>query len=519
MNGAPLEGTRGAPEARQARRRDASLFGGGALLTVFFAAAVVLRPGAGLALLAAAGLLALLVLARHRIGRVRVVALIVAGLVSLPLLALLGPSFALSAIPQLFAFRFVLLFVCLVGVTYLIVLAEPLRFAVGDVALPAALWYAWLCIGLLWAPDKLLGIDYIAIVTTMVALMAATAIAGGTPRRLRALSLTLAVGYAVIVGFTMLEARFGIRLPTSRLLSTASSQSYAVTSVFHNQNDLATFIALCWPFLLCAFFFTRRVGWLLLDLLLIALGAAAFLRTGSRSSLIAVGISSIAAAVLFSHLGSRLTTRAGKIAGGLVVVALVGGAGYLLFNDSQNDMLRQFRLESLLAQAQAGEGSGAIRTGLTARGLEIAGDTYLVGAGPGQAEGIISSGGGLGISNLHNWWLETYVNGGLVGFGLHLVFVLGLVLTLWPIARRDPEPLVRYLASGTVLALLGFSVGALGPSSSVGFAPMWILYGVGLAVILRSRLAARDRVAKTAPILGVAGADAGGGMRHAGEEA
>lgn len=497
------------------RYRDATLLVAGAAVTVILAVVIALRPVAGLVLLAAVAFAALVLLVRHRIGRVRVVALIVAGLVSLPLLALLGPSFALPAIPQLFAFRLVLLLVCLVGVTYLIVLTEPLPFALGDVALPATLWYAWLCIGILWAPDRLLGINYIAIVTTMVALMAATAAAGSTPRRLRALSLTLAVGYGVIVGFTVLEARFGIRLPTSRL-SAASSQSYAVTSVFHNQNDLATFIALCWPFLLCAFLFTRRAGWILLDLLLIALGAAAFLRTGSRSSLIAVGISSVAAAVLFSHLGSRLTTRAGKLAGALVVVALAGGAGYLLFNDSQNGMLRQFRLESLLVQAQAGEGSGAIRTGLTARGLEIAGDTYLVGAGPGQAEGIISSGGDLGISNLHNWWLETYVNGGLIGFGLHLVFVLGLVLTLWPIARRDPEPLVRYLASGTVLALLGLTVGALGPSSSVGFAPLWILYGVGLAVILRSRLTARDRVAKTAPVLGIAAA---GGTRHAGEEA
>ena len=80
---------------------------------------------------------------------------------------------------------------------------------------------------------------------------------------------------------------------------------------------------------------------------------------------------------------------------------------------------------------------------------------------------------------------------------------------------------MRYLASGSVLALLGFTVGALGPSSSVGFAPMWILYGVGLAVILRSRLAARDRVVETVPSLAIAGAGAtaGVGTRRTGGEA
>jgi hypothetical protein len=42
---------------------------------------------------------------------------------------------------------------------------------------------------------------------------------------------------------------------------------------------------------------------------------------------------------------------------------------------------------------------------------------------------------------------------------------------------------VRYLASGAFAALVGFTVGALGPSSSLSFAPMWTLFGLGLAVL------------------------------------
>ena len=67
-------------------------------------------------------------------------------------------------------------------------------------------------------------------------------------------------------------------------------------------------------------------------------------------------------------------------------------------------------------------------------------------------------------------------------------FYVGLLVTLWPIARGDADPLLRYLASGVLLALLGFVVGALGPSSSMSFAPMWILYGLGLAVVVRARM-------------------------------
>lgn len=478
----------------RSRRRDTMLIVAGVVLTVVLSAAAVQRPVVGFGLLAVLALVSLFLPVRHHLARIRIGDMVVAGLIALPLLALLGPSFALPSFPQLFAFRLALALLGFVGVTYLIAQPKLLPFAAGDLALPLALWFVWLCVGLLWAPEKLAALNYLAIVVTMLAVLAATAAAGSSRRLLFAFTFTMIAAFVLIVGFTVLEARFGLRLPTSRLLTTVTSQTYAVTSVFHNQNDLATYIALCWPFMLCAFFFTRRPLWLALSVLCIALGAAAFVRTGSRSSLVAIGLSSFGAAVLFAQLGPRLSTRAGKIVGALVAMLFIGGAGYLLFNDSESAMLRQFRLESLVAQSQAGTGSGAIRTSLTSRGLEIAGSTLLVGAGPGQAEGIIASGiDGLGISNLHNWWLETYVNGGLVGFALHLVFFAGLLFALWPIARHDPDPLMRYLAGGTVLALVGFTIGALGPSSSVSFVPMWIVYGLGLAVVSRARLAAGER--------------------------
>jgi len=480
-----------APARRRLTRADAGLITAGAGLTVLFAAALTRRPLEGLALLVVLAVVALILLNRERLARMDVGALLVVGLVVLPAAALLGPSFAIPGFPQAFLFRIVLALVIAVGVTYLVVRRAPLPFAAKDVALPLTLWFAWLFVGLAWSPYKAGAFNYIAIVVTMIALVLATAAAGGSRRRLRWLGYTLILAYAFVVGFTLLEARLGIRLPTSRLINAVTSQTYAVTSVFVNQNDLATYLAFCWPFMLCAFFFTRKALWLALDVLFILIGAAAFVRTGSRSSLVAAGVSTVAAVFLFWRLGARLSARTGKLLGATVAIVIVVAAGYLLFNNSQSDMLRQFRLEALLSQAQAGKGSGDIRTNLTSRGLEIAGGSFLLGAGPGQAESIISSGtNALGISNLHNWWFETYADGGLVGFALHLVFFLLLLVTLWPIARRDPDAFTRYLASGAVLALLGWTIGAVGPSSSVSFAPVWVLYGLGLAVISRSRLAA-----------------------------
>jgi hypothetical protein len=495
---------RGTPaRATRISAADVALVGGGGVLTAAVAAAATRSALAAAAALLVIALVAVVVLGRERLARTSVGAVLTALLVSLPVLSLLGPSFALPVLPQAFLFRIVLAIVIYAGACYLLLRRDPMPFAAKDLLLPAALWFAWLLLGLVWSPDKLAALNYIAIVVTMAAVLLATAAAGGTRRRLIWFGYTMLFGYAFIVGFTILEARLGIRLPTSRLLTAVTSQTYAVTSVFHNQNDLATYIVLCWPFMLCAFFFTRRFKWVALTLLFMAMGAAAFVRTGSRSSLVAAGISSLAAVVLFWHLGPKLSSRTGKVVMGLVIVAIVAAAGWLLFNNSSNDMLRQFRLEALINQAQSNKGSGAIRSSLTERGLGIAGGTWLVGAGPGQAEGIIGSGtDALGITNLHNWWLETYADGGLVGFALHFVFFLLLVVALWPVARHDPDPLTRYLASGTWLALLGWTIGSVGPSSSVSFAPMWIIYGLALAVVSRSRLAARERALEAAPAAG-----------------
>jgi hypothetical protein len=489
---------------------DALLLAGGVAATVVFLLLIARDARTGVAALALAAVAATVVLGRRAIARHPVAAIVTGLALLLPATALLGPSLGLPALPQAFAFRVILVLVVAVGGGLLLLRGVRGRFAGWDFALPLALWFGWLCLGLAWAPDKAEGLRYLVVLATMLALTGATALAGGSRRRLIWVGVTLVVACVLILGVSVLEYTTGYRLATSRLLD-ATTQTYAVTSVFHNQNDLATYLALCWPFVLCAFFFTRRPLYLVVALGIAVLSALAFVRTGSRSSLIAVGIESLAAIVLLARPGARWSGRGAKIAGAALAVALLAGAGYLLFNESSNEMLRQFRLEGLTSNLAANKGSGQIRTSLTDRGLSIAGGSLLLGAGPGQAEGVVrASTDAPGIVNLHNWWLETYVDGGLPAIALQLVFYVGLIVTLWPVARSDPDPFLRYLASGIVLALIGFVIGALGPSSSMSFAPMWVLYGLGIAVVVRARLQrAEGGTAAPAPACASAPAPAG----------
>jgi teichuronic acid biosynthesis protein TuaE len=489
------------PGRRRSRGPELALLAGAVIVLLAFLYGFNHHRHAALAALLLLCVLAVLALSWRWLAQRRMARILMAGVLLLPAAALLGPILALPSLPQVFAYRVLLGLVVYGAITWLLLSRRTLEFAAADIAVWLALWFGWLIVGLVWAGDKGTGLRYLLVLLTMMLLVAATAAAGTSRRRLQIAGLLFILAFAAIIGITVLEYTVGFRLATSHLNVAFSSQSFAVTSVFHNQNDLATYLAICWPFMLCAYFFTQRIGWLGLATLSLLFSAAAFVRTGSRSSLLAVGIECLVALAMFGGIGGRLATRRGKIVGVVVAVVLVAAGGYLLFNNSQSTLLRQFRLETLLGQAKSNEGSGAIRADLTHRGFDIAGGSYLLGAGPGQAEVIIGSGANaLGITNLHNWWLETYVDGGLPGFLLHLVFYIGLLLALWPVARSDPDPFMRYMASGCFLALVGFFIGALGPSSVIGFAPLWALYGLCLAVVSWSRLAARKRAAEGSPV-------------------
>ena len=383
---------------------------------------------------------------------------------------------------------------------WLVLTRGNLRFGARRFAALFALWFGWLLVAMLWAPDKGAGFRYLVIMILMLALVGAAAAAGATNRRLRALCVMLALAYALIVGMAVIEFTLGIRLPVSRLLYGNINEQYQVTSVFHNQNDLATYLAICWPFFFTVFFVTRRMWWWLASLAAMVFCALDLVRTGSRSSVLAIGLETVVAVLFFARLGARLTSRRNKIIGVLLALALVGAAGYLSFNNSQSTMLRQFRLQELATNVQQGQGSGDIRTQLLHNGLYQAGHYLLLGGGPGQAQTLMrTSPTPTGIVDPHNWWLEVLVNGGLPATILHGLLYFGLMVALFGIARRNADRLLRYLAASVMLALVGFLIGALGPSSSISFAPLWVLWGVGMAVVSRAALAARDAELPPAP--------------------
>jgi len=131
-----------------------------------------------------------------------------------------------------------------------------------------------------------------------------------------------------------------------------------------------------------------------------------------------------------------------------------------------------------------GEGSGGNRIKLIQGGLAAVRDSRLLGLGPGNAEHYLREQRGLElVQNLHNWWLEVLVNGGALVFLGYVAFYVALLWNLFRVAVMTTHTLVAFTATALFVALVGYTAGSLSPSSAIHFTPMWVHFGLSLAVV------------------------------------
>ncbi len=448
------------------------------------AALTVLSPVAGVAF---AALAALLVALRHTpLSRLGV------GLVAATALAAIaGPNLAAPQAPWLFLFR-VLIVVLALGFLGWLLMGGRVR-GLRAIAVPAGLlglMVLWSAMSVAWAQDTVAALRWTLFLAMMAGLAVAIAVAFTTRRRAIRLLVTLGIAFAVVSLISLMEIVAGVRLPTSRLAGRSSDVAFAATSVFGNENNLATYLTLTLPYLIVLPIVFRDVRLRALGLGGGLAALMALLYTGSKANLLALGIILITLLLFFGtdHRQRGRALSAAVIAGLAValVVPAIQGSGVVKLPERA---VTKFDFSLLAAQVDAGVGSGAVRSNLLSDGLSLVRDTGGMGVGAGNADVRVRALADFpGVANLHNWWLEVTVNLGLVGLALYVCFFAFLLTRQLREARVTRDPLVRYMALAGGVSLAGFTAGSLGPSSVIHFAPMWITFGLGmLAVALASR--------------------------------
>lgn len=402
--------------------------------------------------------------------------------------AIVGSVAAWPGLRTLSVFRILYVLLCLgTAVWFLLNRKLPSNLHVRGILLFLAFWVAWALVSLAWAADKPTGVKYVVFLSMMVSLSGGTVLAVNTARTLRIVLVMLLLIFVAAIGIGIAEAATDFRLPTSALVNAVERAQWAVTSFFHNQNDFATYIALWLPFLLTAPFFARRARLVSVAVVCTLAAVICFLYTGSRTNLLALALVGsslllVVAARRERPIESRQMAVGLLMLGGVTVAVFLGISGSLRM--VPEIAVQHWRFDTLETEVAAGTGSGGSRINQIQGGLVALRNSYLLGVGPGNAEYHLRQMPGTErVYNLHNWWLEVLVNGGIVVFVGYLLFYAALLYNLFRVAIRSSDTTLAYVAASLFAALVGYIFGSLSPSSAIHFTPMWIHFGLSLAVI------------------------------------
>lgn len=479
----PTNGGRGLALDRRLGTRGGIALGVGALI---LGAVAAFQPLAGLGLAIVA--LVSVIVVRTPLPRLGVISVIVAAVAGI-----LGPNLALPPAPQIFGFRIVIVLLGIGLTAYVLVDGRlPVPRAMHRPAGFLLTLNIWSAISILWADDRAAAVRWTFFLLTMSGL--ALGIALACRRRENAIRLLIALGITFLAAalLGLAEARLGIRLPTSQLFGKNNS---AATSFFGNQNNFATYLTLSLPYFLCLPVVFRDARLALVGAIGSVLTLACLMFTGSRSNLLATGLVILGFVVFLLIYGKGGTRYLGLGIAAVVVVLVVpslSGHGILPI---PQDAVTKFDIDLLLQQRKQQMGSGAVREAVLQQGIAQVRDSGGLGIGAGNAESrLLSLDTYTGVDNLHNWWLELMVNLGIPGFILFAGMYIVLFRRQARLARTATDPLVRWLAFAGSLSLVGFLVGAMGPSSVIHFAPMWITLGLGMLTLVLARAERRENL-------------------------
>ncbi|WP_380165133.1 O-antigen ligase family protein [Kroppenstedtia sanguinis] len=382
-----------------------------------------------------------------------------------------------------------------------------------------ACWAIYGVLSLFWAGHWELGLRYTSFLIMMLLLCLSFPYFIHSPGSIRCTSRILFGVFFVLVIFGWLESLTAWHLPVSRY--SGENQPYP-TSFFTNQNDFATAITLGLPFLVTALYMLPLSRWykgVIYGTGVIAL--VCLFMTGSRSnSGLVLPLMALVWGLLIPFTVERWKFNRTRLLQGvgliLLAILLVQQLTSLLLVQPTREKLGStlgaiqdlqgwnFQEEEEENAAASGDQSIHTRKALIIQGLRLLHQSHYLGVGAGNIEYYMQAMPGVDKTNIHNWWAEVLVNFGVVIFIPYMALYFLLLYRLWRLAQvneqRHLSPWIRWGATSSLIALIGYFFGGMAPSTAIHFTPMWVVLGFALAVVAvgsrgEERSSSRGRVA------------------------
>lgn len=249
---------------------------------------------------------------------------------------------------------------------------------------------------------------------------------------------------------------------------------YIPTSFWGNPNHLAVAMIIILPFFLfSSAMMVKFFGSITVCIII--------LFSGSRGSFISYILGCLIYFIFFNKMKSFLFLS--------LLLFLI--AYLFIFNeifDSTNPYIAEFiniipALFDYLFDDVTELNSVGIRKQLIVDGFNALIASHWLGLGPGGSILLQSNGGVMGITSMHNFWIEILVDGGIIFFSIFLFWYLFVLVKLYSIYKFSKFDYFRYHAGALFLSMLIFLPAAISASSVIYFLPMWILFGLAIALI------------------------------------
>lgn len=428
--------------------------------------------------------------------------------------ALLGPTLGIPITESFNLTLFRVMFVLLAGGLIVRLMTEKnletsFLYPIRGYAAFYAFWFLYGVLSLTWVVSMSDGIRYLIFLGMMLPLTLAFPYFLKSETKFWTMQRILFGVYVAITFYAVFESITLLHLPSSRAFGFDSA---VVTSVFTNQNDLATCITLSLPFIITAFYMLNlenKYRWLLYITAIFSMYD--LIATGSRSNtLFALPLAVIVLIIMLPlALERKKFTRRGMIQtiSGVVIGAIVVSAMSSIFLSDEARKAAKDKLNSTfgiftdlnkgdwnvgegdegIVQGETGQ-SVTVRKFLLINGLKFLDKSHYMGVGAGNIEPLMEGQPKVNKVNMHNWWAEVLVDFGVIIFIPYMILYIWLLWKLFILAHRKKSPYtsakIRWASVSTLAALCGYVFGGIAPSTAIHYTPMWICIGVGLAVVV-----------------------------------
>lgn len=353
-------------------------------------------------------------------------------------------------------------------------------------------FFLWYLLSLLWSIEPFYTLQYLVYIFCGSVISLTIIYYINNIHDLNKVFTWLAIIFIIEIIFCLLEVFTNFRLPISPFSSylhlfsrdgtnfsafnetTTSYLRSMPTGFSWNPNTLATTMNIILPFFM--FHTNKKIKILgILSILILIIAA------GSRGNFLAF----IFMCILFLLFYNKKRFILTMLLIPLILTFFYSSNEYLYTIDNikiQEALSSFHQLEKYVSSNEVKSGSIGARKQLIRNGINELKETNGLGVG-GGASNAAQEKYGSKFTSMHNFWIELLVEGGICFFIIFVVWYLTLIIYLYKISLISKEKNIKYYSSSATLALLGFVIGAISPSTTIYILPMWIMYGFAISII------------------------------------